>query len=159
MNQTFELTDTSNDEFDTGNDFSELELEALSDTGNKYLLSEYGTAGQILALGVQGDNRFQTLAHNFLVNYGVISPYAKKHQLFNNFCYFVVDINKYRQGLYEYFMNLYWIDNRAKGAKIGDGRILCIQKVRDFVSDIKRENFMQFEKTKDTHYYYAGNKD
>ena len=134
-------------------------------TPNKLFLSEYGTHGKIYALGVQGDRKFIHQTHNFLINYGVVGETAMFHPIFENFGYFVIDIEKYKIGLEVLFRNLLWIKERDENKVCyedflyGKNRILNRQKIKNQVKDhmdsLILENFMEFTKTKDSHLYFT----
>lgn len=133
---------------------------------NKLYLSEYGTAGKVYALGIQGDQKFQTETFNFLQNYGVIGETAQFHPMFDNFGYCVVEKDMLYFGLVCLERNLYWIKNRCsiKGRDIfnwqsildGAGRFYYKHLANKAFKSIIYENFMQYLKATDNHYFRTG---
>lgn len=118
---------------------------------NKLILSEYGTAGKIYALGVQGDEEFLRLTENLLVNYGVIDyRMAKFHRLCDTFGYFVIDLQKFEEALIEYFHNMLWLEKKTE--RIG-GKYWSINLARNYIKSIEREDFMRHIKSDDDHEY------
>jgi len=145
---------------------ADLEIEKYKTPKNQLYLSEYGTAGKVYALGIQGDQKFQTETFNFLQNYGVIGETAQFHPMFDNFGYCVVEREKLYYGFVCLERNLYWQENRysLKGRTIfgwddilnGAGQHYYKQKADKAFNSIIRENFMQYFKTTDNHYFRTG---
>jgi len=140
---------------------------------NKLYLSEYGTAGKVYALGIQGDQKFQTETFNFLQNYGVIGETAQFHPMFDNFGYCVVERELLYHGLVCLERNLYWINKRCSVQKNkntlgkrdlfnwqsildGAGRYYYKHLANKAFSSIIEENFMQYLKATDNHYFRTG---
>ncbi len=111
---------------------------------NQLILSRYAHNNFVWALGVEGDEEYQRLTENLLVNYGVIGPSAIFHRWSDTFGYFVVDVRKLESGLTEYFQNMYFCNKQCAA---GFRRIWGIRDARKFMTEIKREDFM-LNKTK-----------
>lgn len=145
---------------------ADLEIEKYKTPKNQLYLSEYGTAGKVYALGIQGDKKFQTETYNFLQNYGVIGETAQFHPMFDNFGYCVVEREKLYFGFVCLERNLYWINKRCsiKGRDIfnwqsildGAGRFYYKHLADKAFNSIIEENFMQYFKTVDNHYFRTG---
>lgn len=143
-----------------------IPAEKYKSSKNQLYLSEYGTAGKVYALGIQGDQKFQTETFNFLQNYGVIGETAQFHPMFDNFGYCVVEKDMLYFGLVCLERNLYWIKNRCsiKGRDLfnwqsildGAGRFYYKHLANKAFSSIIEENFMQYLKATDNHYFRTG---
>jgi len=127
---------------------------------NKLFLSNHGTTGKIMALGVMGDRKFRRTIENQLVNYGGIGTRAQFHQLYDNFGYYVIDLDNFKSGLIDYYRVKYWIDNREslswEDILDGAGKYYYTSGANKFYNSIVIEDFMRMKKGKDVHFYYSG---
>lgn len=126
---------------------------------DELILSEYGTAGKIMALGVRGSNKFLRQTENMLINFGIIGTNARYHPMYSNFGYFVVDLQKLEYGMQNVCMTDYWLENRKKVSwddmLAGVGRAFYMLKFKRWFDSIKREDFMQYMKGSNNHFFYS----
>lgn len=126
---------------------------------DELFLSEYGTMGKGMALGVKGSKQFLLKIENLLINYGVIGENARYHPLFGNFGYFVINPDKLLYGMQNACMVDYWMENRKTiswdDMLTGVGRAFYTHKAKKWFDSIKREDFMKYSKGTNNHFYYS----
>lgn len=131
----------------------------IHDNKDELYLSEYGTMGKGMALGIKGSKQFLRKMENLLINYGVIGETARYHQVFGNFGYFVVNPEKLYYGMLNACMVDYWIENRKTiswdDILSGVGRAFYTHKANKWFDSIIQENFMRYSKGTENHFYYS----
>ena len=131
----------------------------IHDNTDKLFLSEYGTAGKVMALGIQGSKTFRTKIENMLINFSIVGLNAQYHPLFDNFGYFVVDPQKLYYGMENTCMVDFWIENRKKytwdNILSGVGRAFYKLKAKRWFESITREDFMHYTKGTNNHFFYS----